>query len=388
MAMRDLRPADEPHLAGLAEEQAALRRVATVVAGNAAPAAIFACATEEIGRLFDSDSAGMLRYDHEADTAEMVGRWESGDRRVFDVGTVVSLEHDTTISRVYRAGRPVRLHWTEATGPLAEGMRAAGFTTTVASPVVVDGRIWGAVSVGWAHREVELPDDVETKLGAFCELVALGLSSAEARARLVESRARIVEAGDAARLRLARDLHDGAQQRLVAVGLLLRAATRSLESAPAQTAELLATASAALDEANAELRELARGIHPVVLTEQGLAAAIHGLARRSALPVEVESVPDGRLPPTVEVAAYYVVSESLTNVAKHAGPSHVTVSCGLEDGRLVVTIADDGCGGADAAGGGLRGLADRVEALGGALRVDSPGGGGTTVVALLPLLES
>ena len=387
MAMRDLRPADEPHLAGLAEEQAALRRVATVVAGNADPAAIFACATEEIGRLFDSDSAGMLRYDSEAGTAEMVGRWESGDRRVFDVGTVVSLEHDTTISRVHRAGRPVRLHWTEATGPLAQGMRAAGFTTTVASPVVVDGRIWGAVSVGWAHREVELPDDVETKLGAFCELVALGLSSAEARARLVDSRARIVEAGDAARLRLARDLHDGAQQRLVAVGLLLRAATRTLESAPAQTAELLATASAALDEANAELRELARGIHPVVLTEQGLAAGIHGLARRSALPVAVESVPDGRLPASVEVAAYYVVSESLTNVAKHAGATRVTVSCGLEDDRLAVTIADDGCGGADTAGGGLRGLGDRVEALRGALRVESPAGGGTTVVALLPLAD-
>jgi signal transduction histidine kinase len=388
MAMHDLRTADEPHLAGLAEEQAALRRVATVVARGADPAAIFACATEEIGRLFDSDSAGMLRYEAEAGTAEMVGRWESGDRRVFDVGTLVSLEHDTTISRVYRAGRPVRLHWTAADGPLAEGMRAAGFTTTVASPVVVDGRLWGAVSVGWAHREVELPDDVETKLGAFCELVALGLSSAEARASLLDSRARIVEAGDAARLRLARDLHDGAQQRLVAVGLLLRAAARSLQSAPAQTAELLATASGALDEANAELRELARGIHPVALTEQGLAAAVHGLARRSTLPISVESVPDGRLPASIEVAAYYVVSEALTNVAKHAGASRVTVSCELRDDGLAATIADDGCGGADPGGGGLRGLADRVEALRGSIRVDSPAGGGTTVVALLPFAEA
>ena len=158
-------------------------------------------------------------------------------------------------------------------------------------------------------------------------------------------------------------------------------------SAPAQSAELLATASAALDVANAELRELARGIHPVALTEQGLAAGIHGLARRSALPVAVESVPDGRLPASVEVAAYYVVSESLTNVAKHAGATRVTVSCGLEDDRLAVTIADDGCGGADAAGGGLRGLADRVEALRGAFRVESPAGGGTTVVALLPLAD-
>ena len=216
----------------------------------------------------------MLRYDVEAGTAEMVGRWESGDRRVFDVGTVVSLEDDTTIGRVYRAARPVRLRWADADGPLAEGMRAAGFTATVASPIEVEGRLWGAVSVGWAHREVELPDDVEAKLGAFCELVALGLSSADARERLLDSRARIVEAADAARLRLARDLHDGAQQRLVALGLLLHSAMQSLDTDSARTAELLQASRVALDEANAELRELARGIHPVALTEQGLASAL------------------------------------------------------------------------------------------------------------------
>ena len=377
---------DEPHIAGLAEEQAALRRVATVVAGGAEPAAIFACATEEIGRLFDSDSAGMLRYDVEAGTAEMVGRWESGDRRVFDVGTVVSLDDDTTISRVYRAARPVRLRWVDAEGPLAEGMRAAGFTTTVASPIEVEGRVWGAVSVGWAHREVDLPHDVEAKLGAFCELVALGLSSADARERLLDSRARIVEAADAARLRLARDLHDGAQQRLVALGLLLHAAAKSVSSDPGKAAELLEASTAALDEANAELRELARGIHPVALTEQGLASALHGLIRRSGLPAELVEVPDERLPGPVEVAAYYVVSEALTNVAKYAGAARVQVRAVVESGSLTVTISDDGCGGADPTGGsGLRGLSDRLEALRGSLRVDSPAGGGTIVRARLPV---
>ncbi len=377
---------DEPQLAGLAEEQAALRRVATTVAGGAEPAAIFACATEEIGRLFDSDSAGMLRYDVEAGTAEMVGRWESGDRRVFDVGTVVSLEDDTTIGRVYRAARPVRLRWADADGPLAEGMRAAGFTATVASPIEVEGRLWGAVSVGWAHREVELPDDVEAKLGAFCELVALGLSSADARERLLDSRARIVEAADAARLRLARDLHDGAQQRLVALGLLLHSAMQSLDTDSARTAELLQASRVALDEANAELRELARGIHPVALTEQGLASALRALVRRSSLPAEVVEAPDERLPGPVEVAAYYVVSEALTNVAKYADASRVEVRAVVEGDSLVVTIEDDGCGGADPAGGsGLRGLADRVEALRGSLGIESAPGAGTIVSARLPV---
>jgi signal transduction histidine kinase len=372
-------------LAELAEEQAALRRVATLVAAGAEPREIFARATEEIARLFRADSAGMVRYDTDARTAEMVGRWESAPHRVFDVGTVVSLDEDTTIARVFRSEGPVRLEWAHVEGELAEGMRAAGFTVTVAAPIEVEGRLWGATSVGWSRQEVSLPEGTEHRLGAFAELVALGLSSADAHERLLRSRARIVEAADAARLQIARNLHDGAQQRLVALGLKLRMALKALEEDPERAAELLEQATGDLDATNAELRELARGIHPVAVTEQGLGAALDRLARRSELPVELVGVPEDELPPATEVAAYYVVSESLTNVAKYAQASRVTVRASCEDGSLLVEVADDGRGGADPTQGtGLRGLVDRVEALRGSLQVESPSGGGTVVRARLP----
>jgi signal transduction histidine kinase len=239
--------------------------------------------------------------------------------------------------------------------------------------------------VGWSRQEVSLPEGTEHRLGAFAELVALGLSSADAHERLLRSRARIVEAADAARLQIARNLHDGAQQRLVALGLKLRMALRLLEDDPRRAAELLEQATGDLDATNAELRELARGIHPVAVTEQGLGAALDSLARRSQLPVEIVGVPEDELPPATEVAAYYVVSESLTNVAKYADASRVTVRASCEDGSLLVEVADDGRGGADPTQGtGLRGLVDRVEALRGSLQVESPPGGGTVVRARLP----
>jgi signal transduction histidine kinase len=372
-------------LTELAEEQAALRRVATLVAAGAEPREIFARATEEIGRLFRADSAGMVRYDAEAGTAEMVGRWESAPHRIFDVGTVVSLDEDTTIARVFQNEGPVRLEWAHVEGELAEGMRAAGFTVTVAAPIEVEGRLWGATSVGWSRQEVSLPEGTEHRLGAFAELVALGLSSADAHERLLRSRARIVEAADAARLQIARNLHDGAQQRLVALGLKLRMALKALDGDPGRAAELLQQATEDLDATNAELRELARGIHPVAVTEQGLGVALDSLARRSELPVELVGVPEDELPAATEVAAYYVVSEALTNVAKYADASRVTVRASCEDGSLLVEVADDGRGGADPTQGtGLRGLVDRVEALRGSLEVESPPGGGTVVRARLP----
>jgi signal transduction histidine kinase len=387
MIMQQLdRSADDLRTAELVDEQAALRRVATLVARGAPPAEIFARATEEIGRLFRADSAGMVRYDVEARTAEMVGRWESAPHRVFDVGTVVSLDEDTTIARVFQSRGPMRLDWANVEGRLAEGMRAAGFTLTVAAPIEVEGRLWGAVSVGWSRQAVTLPQGTEHRLGAFAELVALGLSSADAHERLLRSRARIVEAADAARLQIARDLHDGAQQRLVALGMRLRTALKLLDADPARAGELLQEACTELQQANAELRELARGIHPVVLTEQGLATAVLGLVRRSQLPVEVLELPEARLPTTVEVAAYYVIAETLTNVAKYAEATRVTVRASHGEGELVVEVTDDGRGGADgSAGTGLRGLADRVEAVGGTLAVSSPLGAGTVVVARLPV---
>jgi signal transduction histidine kinase len=201
------------------------------------------------------------------------------------------------------------------------------------------------------------------------------------------SRARLVRAEDAARRTLERNLHDGAQQRLVALSVSLRLLEARLRDDPAAASELLTGAQAELAHALAELRELARGIHPAVLTDRGLRAALETLAARTPIPVEVVAG-DERLEPDVEAAAYYVVAEALTNVAKYANASSVRVCARHEEGRLVVVVSDDGAGGADPANGsGLRGLVDRVAVLDGTLVVDSPSGGGTSVRAEIPLVE-
>jgi signal transduction histidine kinase len=213
---------------------------------------------------------------------------------------------------------------------------------------------------------------------------------AELQARLDdlrESRARIVQAGDAARRKLERDLHDGAQQRLVGLALDLRLAREKVEDDPEAAGAMLDEASAELARATDELRELARGIHPAVLSDRGLEAAVESLAKRAPLPVEIDASLDGRLPGPVESAAYFVVSEALTNVVRHSGADRVEVGIRRDNGRLVVEVADDGAGGADPTGSGLRGLADRVAALDGRLRVDDPAGGGTIVRADIPIRE-
>ena len=201
-----------------------------------------------------------------------------------------------------------------------------------------------------------------------------------------KSRARIVQAADAERRRLERNLHDGAQQRLVSLSLALRLAEARIETHPDSAKKILAEAQQELAQALAELRELARGIHPAILTDRGLAAAVEALAARAPLPVEVAAMPDERLPDPVEAAAYYVVAEGLTNVAKYADASFVRVTVERRNGIASVEVADDGIGGADPlAGTGLRGLADRIEALGGRLEVDSPASGGTRLRAHMPV---
>jgi signal transduction histidine kinase len=250
----------------------------------------------------------------------------------------------------------------------------------VSAPITVAGRIWGAVIIATASDE-PMPPETETRLSEFANLVALALASAEARQELIESRARIVRAGDEARRKLERDLHDGAQQRLVSLALSLRVASDSLDGDPARARRLLDESRAALDEAIEELRELARGIHPAVLSERGLAAALEMLAARSEVPVELSIAAD-RLPPEIEAAAYFVIAEGLTNVARYSGASSASVKVERREGVVVVEIVDDGHGGADPAHGtGLRGLIDRVEALAGRLLIDSPSGEGTTLRA-------
>jgi signal transduction histidine kinase len=370
----------------LADEQMALRRIATLVAGEAAPSAVFEQVTAEVGRLFGVPSARVVRYEEGAE-ATIVGGWSADpDFAGLPVGARVPLDSDTVIVRVRRSGTAHRVTSYEGVGgELAERLRAVGFGASVAAPVHVGGRIWGALVVSAADPR-RLPDGAEERLVAFAELVAQALANADAYEKLAASRARIVEAGDAERRRLERNLHDGAQQRLVALALNLRVVESRLSGDGNGVHEMLVAAQEHLGEALLELRELARGIHPAVLTDHGLGPAVAALASRSSVPVEITDVPEDRLPERVEAAAYYIVAEAVTNVAKYAEASHVTVAVRPNGDHMIVEVADDGVGGADPASGtGLRGLADRVEALHGRLRIDSPAGSGTQLTAEIPL---
>ena len=293
----------------------------------------------------------------------------------------MALDGDTAVTRVWRTGRAARMDsYENAEGTLAARMREYGVQAVVAAPVFLGGSLWGAVVVSSMDPE-PFPEDAEQRISYFAELAAQALANAQAREELAASRARIVAAGDAERRRLERNLHDGAQQRLVSLALMLRLAARRHPHDGD-----LSRAGEELSQALQELRELARGIHPAVLTERGLEPAVRALADRAPLPVDLEvSIGAERLPGPVEAAAYYVVSEALTNVAKYAEAALVRVAIERLDGMAQITVADDGIGGAHPdRGSGLRGLADRVEALNGRLTIDSPLGAGTTLRATLP----
>jgi signal transduction histidine kinase len=369
-------------LAVLAAEQSALRRVATLVAESPEPEAVFTAVAEEAGRLLHARSAATIRY--EEGYAVTVGRWADDDLGGFEIGTGVPLAGSEGLTAIVaRTGAPARIEdYTDVRGQAAELMRERGYRSAVAAPIVASGGTWGLLLVASAGP---LGVDAEHRLAGFAELVALALESAQARAELTASRIRILEAGVTERRRLERNLHDGAQQRLVALAVQLRVLEKRLGE-PETT--LLRAASEELNHALAELRELARGLHPAVLVDRGLAPALETLAARAPLPVSVEGVPEQRLAEPLEAAVYFVVAESLANAIKHADASELRVRMHADNGELRVEIADDGRGGADARKGdgtGLRGLADRVEALGGRLALDSPPGAGTVVRAVLPL---
>jgi signal transduction histidine kinase len=289
---------------------------------------------------------------------------------------------------VLRGGTPQRVdRYEEASGTLAETVRSFGYRAAVAAPVTVGGRLWGALAAA-TDSDDGLPEAVERRLCDFAELAAQALANADAYEKLAASRARLVEVGDAERMRLERNLHDGAQQRLVSVALGLNMVAAKLDSDPRAAREILAAAQDDLTRGLAELRELARGIHPVVLTERGLGAALDALLARAPVPVEIVEMPERRLPAPVEAAAYYVVAEAITNVGRYARASSATVKIDHSDGTITVTVSDDGVGGADPARGtGLRGLAARVEALNGHLDVVSAPERGTRVRAEIPCPE-
>ena len=338
--------ASEQATRALADEQVALRRIATLVASEAPPSAVFEQVTAEVAHLLHVPSAGVLRYENDS-SATVVGSWRDAGLAGLPLGSSVDLDGDSVVTRVFRSGRPARIdNYDDAPGALAEQLRGFGYRSSVAAPVSVGARLWG-VLVASATESERLVSGSERRLSDFADLVAQALSNADAYDKLAGSRARIVEAGDAERRRLERNLHDGAQQRLVSLALQLRMVEGGLEANPDRARQDLAAAREQLKHALDELRELARGIHPAILTDGGLAPALSALAHRATLPVEIDDVPDERLPEPVEAAAYYLIAEAITNVAKHAHASHVSVSVLRDNGRVLVRVADDGVGGAD-----------------------------------------
>ena len=353
----------------VSEEQAALRRVATLVARAVPPDLMFAAVAEEVGALFGADATAIWRFEPDGDLTLVGGH---------------GLEHlqpgwrgrphpRLAVASVQASGRAARLDLGDSSARLA-------------CPIVVEDRVWGAIGV--ELRRHGLLEDTERRMAEFTELVATAIANAETRAALAASRARIVATADQVRSRLERDLHDGAQQRLVSLALELRTAQAALPPEAGEVVERLDGVAAGLTAALEELREMAAGIHPAVLAKGGLRPALRALARRCPLPVDLHLDVEGRLPEPVEVAAYYVVSEALTNVAKYAGASSARVEVEVRESRLCVGVSDDGVGGADLSrGSGLLGLKDRTEALGGTMLLRSPAGAGTSLQIELPLAD-
>jgi PAS domain S-box-containing protein len=365
----------------LAQEQRALRRVATLVASEVTPERVFAAVSEETARVLDVKASAVFRYEGD-DTATVVGRFDRDMVGAFAVGHRIQADDQTAIGRARDSGLPARIQdYFAIDTDVAKTMRDVGYRSTVAAPIFVSGIPWGAIAI--ASRET-LPPDSEARLMGFCELSSLAVAGAQAREDLQSSRARLVKTGDEQRRKLERNLHDGAQQRLVSLALTLRLARTKLGTDPAALEPILAGAAQELDLALAELRELARGLHPAALTEQGLAPAVRALGDRLPVEVQVDDLKE-RLSDYLEATAYYICSEALTNVAKHAQATCARVSFHREPGVLRFEITDDGRGGADGRGSGILGLRDRAESAGGSLFVISPPGKGTVVTATLPL---
>jgi signal transduction histidine kinase len=332
--------------------------------------------------LLGADMAGILRFHNDRTVTVMAdsggqGRHRVGTRVSFDPGFVVDWVHETHQAARFDTDDP-------ASAQMPEIVRMLGVRSAVASPIVVDGELWGTITLASLDRS--LPTEMERRLAEFTELVATAIANAESKSALNASRRRIVAASDETRRRIERDLHDGTQQRLVSLGLAVRAAEASLPPERDDLRGELSGVAQGLAAAAEDLQELSRGIHPAILSKGGLGPALQTLAHRSAIPVDLDVTTDARLAEPIEVAAYFVASEALANAAKHSEASRIDLSLARRDGSLVLSVRDDGVGGADAGrGSGLVGLTDRVEALGGSIRVSSRPGEGTQIQAELPL---
>jgi len=370
-------------LRGFADEQAALRRVATLVAHGAPPDEVLAAVTEEAGRLLGAQQAMMSRYGSEGATVS--ASWSSTGIG-FPIGTQWIIGGQNLHTIVFQSQRPARIDdMASASGPGAEARELLEVRSGVGVPISSGGRLWGVMIVG-STREEPWPAGTETRLAGFTELAATAIANAESQAALAASRARIVATADQTRRRIERNLHDGAQQRLVSLALQLREARMTVPPEAGELAQQLEHAVADVTGVLEELRETARGLHPAILAEGGLRPALAALASRSAVPVRLDVQVAGRLPEQAEIAGYYVAAEALTNTAKHAHATTVDVQVTANEDVLRVRISDDGLGGAGFGHGtGLVGLRDRTEALGGQIWLHSPPGAGTVLEITLPL---
>jgi signal transduction histidine kinase len=384
------RRADRPSaevaaLERLVAEQSALRRVATAVARGVSPSVAFRTVAGEVGTLLRADHTSINRYEPD-DTISVVAQWSAPDvasHLVAPRGGRIRLGDDSASAIVRATGKPSRRASESVGGDLGAWLRSQEIGYVVASPIMLTDRLWGTVTAFFEGREPP-PADIEERMAEFVELTGCTIAQAEDRAELIASRSRVVTAADAARRRFERDLHDGAQQQLVALTLELRAAER--EVGPGPLRERLATTAEGLTGVLAELQKISRGLHPAILSQGGLRRALKSLADRSSVPVHVVFHGPERLPDQIEVTIYYIVSEALTNVLKHAGAFNVRVTLTVEEDTVRLSVRDDGIGGADLSrGSGLIGLIDRVRALGGTMTISSPMSGGTTLVSTIPL---
>jgi signal transduction histidine kinase len=368
-------------LALLAAEQAALRRVATLVALGTEPVKVFRAVCNETQALLGADRAGILRFHDDRTVTVMASSGGPGQHKV---GTRVAFDHGFVVDWVHETHQAARFDTDDPAGAdMPEVVRMTGVRSAVGSPIVVDGELWGVITLASVDS---LPLAMERRLADFTELLATAIANAENKSELSASRRRIVAASDEARRRIERDLHDGTQQRLVSLGLAVRAAEANLPPERDDLRAELSSVASGLAAAVEDLQEISRGIHPAILSKGGLGPALQALAHRSAIPVDLDVTIGVRLEEPIEAAAYFVVSEALANAAKHSQASRVEVSLEQRERDLLLSVRDDGVGGADTAGGsGLVGLMDRVEALGGSIRVYSRPGTGTQITAELPL---
>jgi signal transduction histidine kinase len=379
--------ASEARARELAEEQASLRRVATLVAEGAKSEAVFSAVAHEVAHLFGVQHVTVCRY--EPDTILVLSSFEAPEPAAapppFPAGSRLPLDVPSLPASVHRTGEPARIDDFTASHGLYAVARQAGFTAAVGVPIIVNGTVWGSINTA-STKAGPFPADTEERLARFTHLIATAVSNAAMRTELAASRARVIAAADESRRRIERDLHDGAQQQLVTLAVALQRAQARIPSALDEVRADVGRVADGLTGAVNELRDLSRGIHPAILTEGGLSPALKALARRSEVRVKLDVGFAHRLPDQVEVAAFYTVSEALTNASKHANATRVWVSLSIEDDVLLLSIRDDGVGGADPRrGSGLTGLRDRIEALGGRIQIESQTGSGTVIEVEIPI---